>query len=138
MVNTLNMQDIRYLNLFSRITRIDTRHFFKYNEHLVFGVPRGQLSRAIGEKGSNVRQISQILRKRVKIVALPNGIEDAKKFIEAIINPVTFRELNITDKEIVINAGSHSKAALIGRNKRRLLELAQVVENYFGKELRIV
>ncbi len=132
------MQDMRYLNLFNKITRVSTRFCFKYNEAIVFCVPRRFVSQAVGEGGQNIKKMSEILRKRIKVVPNPRGIQDAKKFIEAIVNPVKFNDLEVTDNEIILTAGSHSKAALIGRNKRRMIEMQGIVKDFFSKEFRIV
>lgn len=132
------MQDMRYLNLFGKITRVSTRYCFKYNEALVFCVPRKLMSKAIGKNAKNARQMSQILGKRIKIIAIPRDIKDAKAFISAIVSPVIFKELEITPDEIILTAGSQSKAALIGRNKRRFLEMQKIVRDFFKREFRIV
>lgn len=138
MGSTIDMQDMRYLNLFGKITRISTRFCFKYNEIITFCVPKSMVSRAVGKSGTNVKNMSQILRKKIKIIAAPSGIEDSKRFIENIVSPVTFKDLEITKNEIILTAGSQSKAALIGRNKRRLLEMQKIVKDFFGKEFKIV
>ena len=132
------MQDMRYLNLFEKMTRVRTRYCFKYNEFIVFCVPKHLVSAAIGEGGANVKRMSEILRKKIKVIPAPNGIYHAKQFIEAIVSPVKFKDINISDNEIVLTAGSQSKAALIGRNKRRLLEMQKIISDYFGKDFRIV
>lgn len=132
------MQDLRYLNLFEKVTRVSTRFCFTYNEALVFCMPKKLIAKAVGEGGRNIKQISQIIRKRVKIVPSPRGVEDAKSFIEAIVSPVKFNGLEITNNEIILTAGSQSKAALIGRNKRRLLEMQKIVKDFFEKEFRII
>ena len=132
------MQDIRYLNLFGKITRITTRFCFGYNNQIVFCVPKKLVSRAIGENGKNIKRINEILGKRAKVVSKPEGVHDIRRFIEDIVSPVTFKDLEVKDNEIILTAGSQSKAALIGRNKRRLLELQKISKDYFGKELRIV
>ena len=137
MVNTIDMQEIRYLNLFERIMKVRTRFCFRYNEMIVFCVPRPLLSKAIGEGGKNIRKMGEILGKRIKIVAAPQGIRDAESFISAIISPVTFRGIGINDNEVVVSGGSN-KAALIGRNKRRLLEMQKIVKGFFRKEFRVV
>ncbi|MBU2053001.1 MAG: hypothetical protein ABIJ14_01865 [Nanoarchaeota archaeon] len=138
MANIIDMKDLRYLNLFGRITKVHTRFCFMYNEAIVFCVPPQLVSKAVGGEGKNVRQISQILRKRIKIIPSPKGIKDAEKFIKAIVSPVTFKELEVKDGEMILTAGSQSKAALIGRNKRRFLEMQGIVKDFFGKEFRIV
>ena len=138
MMKTINMQDMRYLNLFGKITRVSTRFCFKYNENIMFCVPKSLISKAVGERGRNIKEISEILRKRIKVVPSPQGIQDVRNFIGAIIKPVTFKDLEVKDNEIILTAGSQNKAALIGRNKRRFLEMQKIVKDYFGKEFRIV
>ncbi len=132
------MQDMRYLNLFGRISGISTRHVLKYNQMLIFCVPRRFLSKAIGEGGRNIKKVSEILGKRTKVIPIPQGIEHAKQFIEAIVNPVKFKDLEVKEKEIILTAGKQSKASLIGRNKRRLLEMQGIIKDFFGKEFKIV
>lgn len=135
---TINMQDMRYLNLFRKITGISTRYVLKYNEMLVFCVPKNLLSKAIGENARNLKKINEILRKRIKVIPIPLGIEHAKQFIEAVVSPVQFKDIEVNDKEMVLTAGRQSKAALIGRNKRRLEEMQIIIKNFFGKEFRII
>jgi len=69
---------------------------------------------------------------------MPKGIEDVKQFIKIIISPVEFKEIEIKNDEIIITAGSSNKAALIGRNRRRLNEMQQIMNNFFKKDVRIV
>lgn len=138
MAGTINMQDMRYLNLFNRITGISTRHVLKYNEMIIFCVPKSVLSRAIGPEARNIRRIGEILGRRIKVIPLPLGIQHVKQFIQAIVSPVEFKDLEIKDDEIILTAGSMSKAALLGRNKRRLLEMQKIIKDFFGKEFRII
>ena len=126
------------MNLFGKVTRVNTRFCFKYNEAIVFCVPMRFVSQAVGQGGKNIKKLNEILRKRIKVVPKPRGIQDAKKFIEAIVSPVKFNELEVAEHEIILTAGSHSKAALIGRNKRRLIEMQSIVRDFFDKEFRIV
>lgn len=129
---------MRHLNLFSKITRVDTRFSFPYNETIVFCVPKHLVSKAIGENGKNSKQLNQILGKKIKIISVPEGIETAREFVKSIVEPLDFRDLEIKDQEIIIHAGSKNKAALIGREKRRFLEMKQIIRDFFKKELRIV
>ena len=138
MVNTIDMQDMRHLNLFGKITRVNTRFCLKYNGTLIFCVPKSLVQKAVGENGKNIKQIGKILGKRIKVVPKPRGIQDLEYFIKVIISPVNFRELEVKDKEVIVNAGAQNKAALIGRNKRRFFEMQNIIRNLFGKELRIV
>ncbi|MEK6830064.1 MAG: hypothetical protein AABY15_08160 [Nanoarchaeota archaeon] len=138
MPSTINMQDMRYLNLFEKMTRVQTRHCFKYNEFIVFCVPRHLISMAIGEQGMNIKRMSEILQRRIKVIPIPDGLSHLRQFIEAIINPLRFKDLQVNDNEIILTAGSQSKAALIGRNKRRLLEMQKIMRDYFNRDFRII
>lgn len=138
MVNTISMQDMRHLNLFGKITRIDTRHSFPYNDAIVFAVPKELVSRAVGPNGRNIKKMSEILNRKIKVIAEPKGVENSEKFFQDIVDPVEFKGFEYNNDEIIINAGSQSKAALIGRNKRRLLELQKIAKGYFSRDLRIV
>jgi|SRR3989344_885341 len=138
MVNILDMKDIRYLNLFSKITGVNTRYCFFYNEFIIFGVPKRLVSKAIGKEAVNIKKMNEILGRKIKVVGNPEGIGDIKNFIKSIVSPVEFKDLEIRNDEIIINAGMQSKAALIGRNRRREQELKEIVKDYFKRELRIV
>ena len=138
MESTINMQDMRHLNLFSQITKIDTRFCFEYNNAIFFCVPRNLVSKAIGEDGRNSKELSYILAKKIKIIPSPAGIEDVKEFIKSIVYPVEFKNIEVIGNEIVLHAGTKNKASLIGREKRRLLEMRKIIHDFFGKEFRIV
>ncbi len=138
MTSTINMQDIRYLNLFEKMTRVQTRYCFKYNEFIIFCVPKHLVSAAIGEQGMNIKRMSEILRRRIKVIPTPDGVAHLRQFIEAIISPLRFKDLSVNDNEIILTAGSQSKAALIGRNKRRLLEMQKIMKDYFNRDFRII
>jgi len=139
MVNTINMQDMRHLNLFNQITRIHTRFCASYNGTIIFCVPREFVSRAIGEEGRNVKRLSEILQKKVRVIQCPRGLQDARGFIGVLVRPVTFKDLEIRNNEIILTAGNtQTKAALIGRDKRRFLEMQKIVKDFFNKDFRIV
>ena len=57
MISTIDMQDMRYLNLFNKITRINTRFCFMYNETIIFCIPKQLISKAVGQNGNNVKKI---------------------------------------------------------------------------------
>ncbi len=130
------MRFIRYLNLFEKVTKIRTKNCFEYNNTIIFALHPSFISRAIGEGGKNVRELNEILGKKIKVISLPfNGIGN---FISDIVAPVRFKSIGIAGNEIVINAGRQSKAALIGRDKIRLEEINNIAGEYFGKEVRII
>ena len=138
MVKTIDMQEMRYLNLFEKITKVRTRFCFSYNNVIMFAVPQNLLARSLGRDARNIKKIHQILGKKIKVVPIPRGAEDMKEFIQKIVNPVEFKDVELKDDKVVLTAGSRNKAALIGRSKRRLHEMQKIVHDFFGKEFKII
>lgn len=137
-MTVIDLQTIRYINLLDAASRVKTRKCFVYNNTIFFAVPRELVSRAIGPNAVNVRNIQKKLEKKVKIIAEASGISDTERFVQDIVAPVRFVSAEIKDNAITITAGSQSKAALIGRNRRREAELKQILKDTFNLELRIV
>lgn len=130
------MQDMRYLNLFENIMRVRTRFCFRYNETIFFCVPKHLVSKAVGENGRNIKKMGETLEKRIKVIPAPEGIKDAELFIKSVVSPISPRNIEIKEDEIVVSGGNN-KAALIGRNKRRLLEMQKIVKDFFRRDFRI-
>ena len=143
MAETIDMQLMRYLNLFARITRVPTTKCFGYNNQIIFAVPKQQVSIAIGRGAVNVKKLNGILRRKIRVVAMPDvnacSNEDIGKFVEAVVSPIEFNKIEVRDDSVVINAGRQNKAALIGRGRQREKELSEVLKNFFKiAKLRIV
>ncbi len=133
------MQDLRYLNLFAEVTRINTRHLIQYNNTCIFCVPKLLLSKAIGRNSENIKRISQVIKKRVRIIPMPLGIQHAKDFLLAVVAPSSFKDVEFNETELIITAGgTQTRATLFGRNKTRFIELQKVVRDFFDKDLKIV
>jgi transcription antitermination factor NusA-like protein len=111
---------------------------------LVFIVPKFALEKAIGQNNSNLKKLSDILGKRIRVVAEPSGIDEIGKFTAVIVSPIQFEKIEVgvndkKEKEIVITTDNReSKAMLIGRARARESELKEIYEQYFKiKNLRI-
>jgi len=136
----INMQFMRYINLFRKISYVSTTDCFVYNNTIIFAVPRDSVAKAIGKNGVNMKKIGEILRKKIKVIEMPQECDsenDLKNFIGAIIDPITFNKMDVRDNLVTISAGRQSKAALIGRGRTREKELSDILSKSFGKSLRI-
>lgn len=136
MAKIIDMQSMRQINLFNKITRIQTKNFFVYNNTLVFGVPRSKMSQAIGKEASNIKKLNSITQKKIKIIAMPNAEDsnEISKFIINLIDPVEVNKIDVNNKKVEINASRTSRAALIGRNRMREKELINILRDNFGIE----
>ena len=116
--------------------KVRTRFCFRYNDAVIFSVPRELVAKSIGENGRNIRKMSEIIGKRIRIIAAPRGLQDAGNFIKSLISPLNIKGFEIKDNEVIVSGGQN-KAVLIGRNKRRLLEMQKIVKDFFEKDFRI-
>ncbi|MCH7850204.1 MAG: KH domain-containing protein [Nanoarchaeota archaeon] len=136
MAREIDMQVMRYLNLFSKVTRVSTMNCFVYNNQILFAVPKSKVSFAIGKDAVNIRKLRDILRRKIKVVAMPEQEDRSgiSKFVEDVVKPIEFTKLDYRDGSVVVTAGRQSKAALIGRNRIREKEIGYVLKNLFGIE----
>lgn len=133
------MQTMRYINLLDKVSNVKTRKCFLYNNAVFFAVNKNQVSRAIGPAASNIKRIQDSIGIRVKIIKEAEDIDDLRSFIESIVAPVKPRGIELKEDVVVITAGNNqNKASLIGRDKRRLDELKKIINDTFGKELKII
>ncbi len=128
----IDMQLMRYINLFSKIARVPTTNCFVYNNMIIFAVPKDKVSFAVGKNGVNVKKLSETLRRKIKIIEMPVGDNGVSKFVVGVTSPVEFNKLEVRDNVAVINAGRESKAALIGRGRVRERELASILKKVFS------
>ena len=137
MIKVLDMQFIRYVNLFNRFTGLRCSHCFEYNNTIIFAVAKIFVMKAIGSNNKNLEDLNRIIGKRIKIVAIPRGKEDIENFVSMIIRPLRFRAIEIKNDEIIISADLQNKASLIGKGKLRLAEMENILDQYFGiKKIR--
>ena len=138
-MTVLDLQTIRYINLLDNTARVKTRKCFNYNNAIIFAVPQHMIMKAVGPNARNIRFIQEKLGKRIRVIREASGIEDSERFVRDIVAPVNFRSLEVKEGVFVLNAGGiQSKAALIGRNKRRLEEMRQIMKDTFNMGLKIV
>jgi NusA-like KH domain protein len=142
---TIDMQLMRYINLFERISRVSTTDCFVYNNTIYFAVPKKLVMAAVGKNGENVKRIAETLGKKIKVVAMPTEKELAddmfsalKSFLIAVVAPVEFTGFDFNGEVVSISGSRESKAIMIGRDRVKEKELAEVLKRTFGvKEFRI-
>ena len=66
------MQLMRYINLFAKASGVQTTECFVYNNAIYFAVPDFMMSKALGRDAINVKRISEVLSRKIRIVPLNN------------------------------------------------------------------
>ena len=127
---------MNYIKLFEDLTRAKLKDCIS-NEQLIFVVEEGEIGRAIGKNGSNVKRLEGILNKKIKIVEFSN---DVKQFIRNFIMPLSVKDVNEENSIIsIVGPDTKTKGLLIGRESKNLNNLKSVVGRYFKiEDIRIV
>ena len=132
----LDITLIQNLNLFTKLTALNAKNCFIYGNTMFFVVDHFSFQKAKERRDSSLRRLSFLLKKKVRIITLPDNVD---KFIQLITYPVKYNQLINENGYITIQAGQQAKASLIGRNHARVLELAEILKQYYDiKGLRIV
>jgi N utilization substance protein A len=127
---------IKTMSLFQTLTKANLKDCFAENDSLVFVVLPGEMGRAIGKNASNVRRISEMLKRKIKIVEFN---ENVIEFIKNIIHPLKLMNIEESEGTITLTAiDSKTRGMLIGRAAENLRRLESQVRRYFDvKEIKV-
>lgn len=131
-----NTEIIGYINVFETLTRTTVKDCFIDNSELVFMVSEGEAGRAIGKHGANIQRLSQMLNKKIKVIEFN---KDVLKFINNLIYPANGNVYKSEEKIVSIQAkDTRDRAILIGRDRKNLKNLQNIVSKYFDVIIKIV
>jgi N utilization substance protein A len=126
---------IKFINLFEKVTRASVKDVVVKEDRMTFIVNEGNLGKAVGKNGVNVKKLEGLFKKRIKVVEFKN---DVCEFIRNLLLPLKISNIYKEDNLVKIKAeGMKIKSILIGRDKRNLKELRDIVKRYFQYEVEI-
>ncbi|MEW5896092.1 MAG: NusA-like transcription termination signal-binding factor [Nanoarchaeota archaeon] len=132
----LDQEAFALSSIMERITGAHVKDCFKDEETIYFVVRVGELGRAIGKGGINIRRVQNELGKRVKIIEYRDNAVD---FVRNVIYPASVEEIVEENNGIVIKDSSRkTKSILIGRGGKNLKMINRAVSRFFNKEVRVV
>jgi len=127
------------MSVFDKVTHATIKDCFIDDfGNLCFVVPKAQLGKAIGKNGSNVKQISQKLNKRIRIYEFNQNISF---FIQNLLYPIKPAEITIKDEIVYIKHPDIStKSIIIGKNAKNLRNMEKIIGRYFSdiKEIKVI
>lgn len=124
---------IQKINLFERLTGARVKDVFNSNGFLIV-VDFGDIGKAVGKNGSNIKKFSDMINDRVKVVEFN---KDLMNFLKNLIMPLKIEKMEQEDGFINIFADTKTKALLIGRNQKNLEQYNKVFKKYFDLKLRV-
>ncbi len=125
----LDMEHIKYMTLFEKITRVQPKDCILNKNSTLFIVESENLGKAIGKKAKNIKILEKKLNKKIKIIKFD---KDIIQFTGNLIYP--FRNLDITyenDDIIISSSDTKTKGLLIGRNSQNLTRIESIIKRYF-------
>lgn len=129
-----NAEILRYMALFSKVTRVMPFECFLANNNIIFILKQGTAARAIGGGGKNIKQIKNALKRDVKVVEQADSVEELAENYLFPIRPrrVTLEEDDNGNKILVITFRIRGeRQSLLGNNKQGLRCIKDVVNHFY-------
>lgn len=132
----LDINTIGYMNVFEKVTGARLKECCVEEDKIIFVVKNGFGRKAIGRRGANVKKLSSMFKKKIKIIEFN---EDPKIFVKGAIYPVKAEEITLEENVINVKARDYnSKAMLLGRNRKNLKSLQNLLNKYFKIEIKVL
>lgn len=123
---------MKIMSMFESMTGAKLKDCINSEDAIIFIVKEGEIGKAIGKKGMNVRRLENSLKKKIKISEYNENIA---KFIESLVYPAKVREIKQEEKIVTITAAdSQSRGLIIGRAASILRNYESIVKRYFDIE----
>lgn len=123
---------MKFISLFESLTRAKVKDCISGETQLIFIVDENEIGKAIGKNGINVKKISNIVKKPIKIAEFS---PDVVQFIKNFIYPVQVKDI-VNENGVITITGidTKTKGMLIGRESKNLNNLKDIVRRYFSIE----
>ena len=131
----LTSDELRLISLFQSITGAIARDCVVDDkmERVIFIVNKGQMGLAIGKGGATIRQLQNVVGKKVEVVEYS---DDASEFIRHILNTDMINEIRINDRidgtrQAIVIVDPKKKGVVVGREGRNAEKARLLAKRYF-------
>jgi transcription termination/antitermination protein NusA len=131
----LTSDELRLMSLFQSITSVTARDCVVDDkmERVIFIVNKGQMGLAIGKGGMTIRQLQNVVTRKVELVEYS---DDASDFVRNILNPQMVNEVKITQrtdgsKQAVVLVDAKRKGVVVGKEGRNAEKARLLAKRYF-------
>jgi N utilization substance protein A len=102
-------------------------------ERVIFIVNKGQMGLAIGKGGATIRQLQNVVAKKVELVEYS---DDPSEFIRNILNSDMINEVKMNErvdgtKQAVVIVDARKKGVVVGREGRNAEKARLLAKRYF-------
>jgi N utilization substance protein A len=131
----LTSDELRLISLFQSITSATARDCIVDDkmERVIFIVNKGQMGLAIGKGGATIRQLQNVVAKKVELVEYS---DDPSEFIRNILNSDMIIEVKMNErvdgtKQAVVIVDAKKKGVVVGREGRNAEKARLLAKRYF-------
>lgn len=131
----LTSDELRLISLFQSITSATARDCIVDDkmERVIFIVNKGQMGLAIGKGGTTIRQLQNVVAKKVELVEYS---DDPSEFIRNILNSDMINEVKMNErvdgtKQAVVIVDAKKKGVVVGREGRNAEKARLLAKRYF-------
>lgn len=132
----LTPDEFSYLSLFQTITTAVARDCVIDDkmERVIFVVNKGQMGMAIGKGGSNIKQLQNVITKKIELVEYS---ESPVNFIKNIFNSDMVQDVKISErvegtKNAVVVVEMKKKGIIVGKDGRNVDKARILAKRYFN------
>jgi len=131
----LTSDELRLMSLFQSVTSATARDCIvdEKMDRVIFVVNKGQMGLAIGKGGSTIKQLQNVVAKKIELVEFS---DDAAEFIRNMLNADMVNDVRISDrsdgsKQAVVTVDQRKKGAVVGREGRNAEKARLLAKRYF-------
>jgi len=124
--------------MFESITGAGLKDCFIQNEKIIFIVKEGEIARALGKRGMNIKKLEKLLNKKIKIIEFST---DILKFVKNVVHPLQIKEIHEKEGVVaVVPPDTKTRGYLIGHGGTSLRNTESIVKRYYPeiKEIKVV
>jgi len=127
---------MKTISLFEKITKARVKDCLEQGNRLIVIVNKGEMAKAIGPKGANIRKLEGLFKKKLKIIEYT---EELIEFVKNVIAPIKPSSIDEEEDVIIITPTDlKTRGLLIGRGAENLRGFEDIIKRYFPiKELRV-
>ena len=130
----LDLKTLGYIKVFEKHTGATVKDCFIQEEILNFIVKTGNIGRAIGKRGINIKMLGGKFKKPIRVIEFN---DDVVKFVKNLIYPTNVNVEKRGSKVVIVTEDTKTKGFLFGRDKSKLKLMQEILDRYFKVELAI-
>ncbi|HZC21068.1 MAG TPA: NusA-like transcription termination signal-binding factor [Nitrososphaeraceae archaeon] len=131
----LTSDELRLISLFQSITSATARDCIVDDkmDRVIFIVNKGQMGLAIGKGGTTIRQLQNVVAKKVELVEYS---DDPSEFIRNILNSEMINEVKINERvdgtmQAIVSVDAKKKGVVVGKEGRNAEKARLLAKRYF-------